>query len=157
MRPFLSKLQSSLKKHSPLMRCVSWNHSKIVGFCQKLGYNYLRWIIRVRPPSIFYEGKRRECNYHTGKHCRETTGSYSTMGTGAGQRCNDDSQFSDMSQDDNDKVTVQRGAPQVSSHTVQQERAPRTEQPRPPSVCYLRQERIYKVPALVTTEFTKYL
>lgn len=79
------------------------------------------------------------------------------MGTGVGQRCNDDPQLSDMSQDGNDKVTVRRGAPQVSFHTVQQKRVPRTEQPRPCSVCYLRQERIYKVSALVATEYTKYL
>ena len=79
------------------MRYTSWTHSKIVGFCQKLRYNYLHWIIRVRPPNIFYEGKRRECNYHTGKHSRETTGSYCAMGTGAGRRGNADSQLSDMS------------------------------------------------------------
>lgn len=77
-----------------------------MGFYQKLRYNYLHWIIRVRPPNIFYEGKRWECNYHTGEHCRETTGSYSTTGTGEGRRCHDDSQLGDM-----DRMPVTKRSP----------------------------------------------
>lgn len=120
---------------------MSWTHRKIEGFCQKLRYNYLHWIIRVRPPNIFCEGNQWECNYHTGKHSGETTGSYSNVGTGVGLRCSENSQLSTVS-----KMTVIKSFYGVELHgplCTQLYRRNPPEQNSPSSVYYSRKNKTY--------------